>query len=1078
MQIEWKQLLSKKLSAEQTSISLLKLLPLSSLEVSSPSFCLAVPYGRKIRDMRVLIMKYTEVAKDETATEDDLKKKQESLQKIMANESAVITTSSVTVPSLLNVDNSQIVRFGTSLDFKSPDRDLDPSSSSVILPCIFGTPMQGPLMLATGRVSSNAPFANDTAIREYFQQLKEIVFIVDDRMTDNARNLATSYRINALFVIQLPPPAEAPKDSDAVLSLLNAANINAVTALAGPQSLILVQIGDKYYFYRGIANREHLNTSSVVFGTDITSTIQTTGLRSLVDPRAKRIIDLEETNAILMPTTGQLVKHTELKEMFENLPIDKINGLEEDISAIVPQLQVLLNQKDLSELSKTLVSAISGKVSSVTAPLRKEYIHYLTKELKRGDPESEKKKSVMLGELRKTTKDLQKQLEPAISSLANMMSSQTTSKRTHDLQKLVRQAAINTNVETAKTMNFETMAGFLEEYAGEMGVMLVNIQTEPFRSLLGNLKNAAIDATPACELDSRMIHLPGLDAGLIMEQSQNEHYGPLKSTSGPDHPTLGLPYLSPGQGHGGSMLAWVCWDEFVNLESPYSVRWMEKCNEGHIAVLRIIMRDTLSQAITSREHNMQSGSLETGHLMSAMLMAAMKKLAAMRTTIPKVIGKAEDTVTLLMRGLFGNLLTIAGSGVQPLSMVWQLFGLNPAYDIPKTEVDWVWYETVVALYPYTGWKRERFYENLEKLLDKAIVRVVTKNEDAAQMKSSQADDLIKFCKLRNIQLDHSRTIITAFMRMLTMEGADVKAIAGRLLEHIPNRLDKQSQSYTKMIKYLQHLATGGERRIPDDVVAAGVYHKRSAAFSDLKTKIREASVASDWPKVKELCQQLLKEHEDVAKLWHIPVDSFHIQNIKLYQSLRQADFTTEDQTEKVKNFALTRQVLGDAETRRTPWQVGKPGQYSDEIEPLNEGFLHELLTGEEAGAIEAGQDTITGGTSDAVVSVVKEKDPFEEYESSLSPSFIQDLQKDLTAAQVCQIMKVPETAMRVFAHALSPDFEFSQLNTTFKLVILGLLRNRSNRLESEPVKKLFEITRKEPRMLEQGGAGGSPMQTD
>ena len=35
----------------------------------------------------------------------------------------------------------------------------------------------------------------------------------------------------------------------------------------------------------------------------------------------------------------------------------------------------------------------------------------------------------------------------------------------------------------------------------------------------------------------------------------------------------------------GSMLAWVCWDEFVNLENPYSVRWMEKCNEGHIAAL-------------------------------------------------------------------------------------------------------------------------------------------------------------------------------------------------------------------------------------------------------------------------------------------------------------------------------------------------------------------------------------------------------------------------------------------------------------------------------------------------------------
>jgi hypothetical protein len=124
------------------------------------------------------------------------------------------------------------------------------------------------------------------------------------------------------------------------------------------------------------------------------------------------------------------------------------------------------------------------------------------------------------------------------------------------------------------------------------------------------------------------------------------------------------------------MLAWVCWDEFVNLESLYTVKWMEKCNEAYIGVLRIIMRDTLSQAVASREHNIQPGSPETGHLMSPLLMAAMSKLAAMRTTAPTVLDRAEDTVIRLMRGLFGNLLTIAGSGVRPLSMVWELFGLN------------------------------------------------------------------------------------------------------------------------------------------------------------------------------------------------------------------------------------------------------------------------------------------------------------------------------------------------------------------------------------------------------------------
>ena len=96
---------------------------------------------------------------------------------------------------------------------------------------------------------------------------------------------------------------------------------------------------------------------------------------------------------------------------------------------------------------------------------------------------------------------------------------------------------------------------------------------------------------------------------------------------------------------------------------------MEKCNEPHIAAVRILMRDTLSQGVASREHNIKQDYPETGTLMNALLMAAMSKLAAMRTTAPvELRGGTEDTVTKLMRGLFGNLLTITGSGVRPLSI--------------------------------------------------------------------------------------------------------------------------------------------------------------------------------------------------------------------------------------------------------------------------------------------------------------------------------------------------------------------------------------------------------------------------
>ncbi|KAJ5592172.1 hypothetical protein N7537_009076 [Penicillium hordei] len=997
------------------------------------------------------------VAPKGDATEEKVTSSLEIMCKI-TKENAVFATDLTTLPSFLDLEKAQIIRFGTGIEFELPGEKLPAKmeSSVVVLPCIFGSQLQGPFLLATGTVPSNVPFFDEVAMRNYYKQLKNVVVVVDDRMTDNARNLATIYRINALFIVQLSSQTK-PKNTDDIVSLLDSANINAVTALAGPQSLVLIQISDRYYFYRGIANRAHLNTSTIEFGTDVTSILESVGMSSMLDPRIERIITLGDASPIILPTSGQLVQPRNLQNMFEELSVDQLKELEEDILSAVPQLQMLLNEKDLRELSKSLVFALSSKISNATATLRKTYTNYLTQEYKITDPESAKKKNAMLGTLRRLTKEIQIALEPLISSLSNIMSSQMTSKRTHDMKRLVRQTQIQANVDAVKSMTFDTLAGYLETYAGDMGVMLLNIDTSSYSQLLSSLKSTTIDASPCCDLDPRVLHLEGFDAGIIIEQSQSKHNGPLQSQDGPSHPILALPYLSQESGT-GSMLAWVCWDEFVNLQSPYSVRWMEKCNESHIAALRIIMRSTLSQAVSAREHQIGPNSTETTHLMSALLMAAMSKLAAMRTTAPVVTQQAGDTVTRLMRGLFGNLLTIAGSGVRPHSMVWQLFGLNPQYEVPKTDVEWIWYETVVALYPYTGWPLEQFKKNLEKLLDKAIVRVVSKNERVDAVKASRTDEMIRFSKLRNIQLHHSRTIITVFMRMLTVEGSDIATIATRLLEQLPRQLKRQTSGYTQMIHYLEHLAKGGERRPHDDLVAASTYTSRSAAFGSLKIEVSEACKNNAWVKMKNSCQAIMDKHAEVASMWQVSPNVLRIQNMQVYKDLLNADFGDDiDEATKTKNIEMINKALGDAEKQRLPWQVGKKSEFGNNIEPLDEVFLHEILTGEKSEFFPDIEPAEELGTDTTAMIETKAGDKFAPFKSSMQSSFINTMQKDLSAEIVCRIIGVPVTAMRVFIKALNPRFAWEDLWKNFKSTILGLLNNRSNRLESCPTRKLLGL---------------------
>jgi hypothetical protein len=75
----------------------------------------------------------------------------------------------------------------------------------------------------------------------------------------------------------------------------------------------------------------------------------------------------------------------------------------------------------------------------------------------------------------------------------------------------------------------------------------------------------------------------------------------------------------------------------------------------------------------------------------------------------------------------------------------------------------------------------------------------------------------------------------------------------------------------------------------------------------------------------------------------------------------------------------------------------------------------------------------------------------------------------LTQQDVCKIMNVPVSAMRVFASALNPAFDWEKdLEVNFKNVVIALLTDRKGREKQQPTRALFGMDKK---TLE-GGAGG------
>lgn len=628
----------------------------------------------------------------------------------------------------------------------------------------------------------------------------------------------------------------------------------------------------------------------------------------------------------------------------------------------------------------------------------------------------------------------------------------------------------------------------MEEHASQMGVLLVNIRTGPYmRYISESLYLREIchsSADEPCFLDERVLYLGGLDAGIVLEASQHAHSGPLVSEQGPEHPILAVPYLNKRLGQDGSMLAWVCWDEFTLLQNPDQVRWVEKRNDSHIAALRILMRNTLSQAASSRDVvKLKPSSRETGQLMGALLMAAMRKLAETRSTVPKVsqqqatssdeadpgtVGAVVDTSTLLMRGMLGNLLTTAGSGTQPISFVWQLFGQNPALEIPASSEAWNWYELTTRMLPYSGWPLEQYKYNVICLIDKLIFRMMTKNEQpkkgptglAERIETTQAN-----CKARNIELSYVRIIVTVLERMFAEQSdSEYQASTRRLLQAIPGRLEHPTESYTKLHRYVRHLAEGGNQRPHDNLVAANVLAKRSAILSEGKRRLARALADKerDHHEIVEACQHLLATKNAIEMRWGLEEGVIHMQNLNcVHQILNQINFS------KTISPDIIRRVLSDAEISRTPWQVSYKGHYSKPEEIPQDVVDQVLGDGCRESTIyqplpqPLNSLSMEPNEEPMVTQSNYDDDELQPFRGTMKLTFLENVKDIASVDSVCQLLGITTGAMEAFVAILDPEHQSeiqARLPLMFRQTVMMLLQNRSrDHISIKPAMMLLGI---------------------
>ena len=148
-----------------------------------------------------------------------------------------------------------------SLTSASPSMDKKVDSGATILPICFGQVLQGPFILALGKgvqVDPQAKVPSFLELSKLYQTSTAVVCVVSDRMLDTARLLNPYLRINGLAILQplkgvLKMDTGVLDDSKKRQEWMEEVGGNCVTAIAGPCAIVVVQILENYFFYRGVS---------------------------------------------------------------------------------------------------------------------------------------------------------------------------------------------------------------------------------------------------------------------------------------------------------------------------------------------------------------------------------------------------------------------------------------------------------------------------------------------------------------------------------------------------------------------------------------------------------------------------------------------------------------------------------------------------------------------------------------------------------------------------------------------------------------------------------------------------------
>lgn len=837
---------------------------------------------------------------------------------------------------------SILCHFSTGLHLHFSDSDYESYSQSFVskvnLPIIGGL-CQDVAALALG-TPCNISFQDSEQYEQFLSNKKLIiVHISTERWLDTVSKSGTK-TVNGLFIIHGPYKLFDESKMELVEEYLNNLNRNALL-MAGPNSLVLVQLpSGKRVFYRGVTWKGFLDYFPK-FGQLVD--LSDTKILELLESRSK---SLNDDPLFLGPTIraktnmkvifqGNLVDYKNVNKAIQDCTYQQLIDQSEDLINALNQISCLLSPEEMKTFNSNLNHTVNSTLIKEEKVI-KDQMNILIEEMITNKDDIEKTKK-QYEQLIHQKKLIRRNIQPLIDALSSMVSQKGASNRKSDLNRMIRKETIQGNVKKTNDMTRAEIGNYLSEVCEDYGCVIVSIsedtlfkliplipQVNKFNQFLSTNLEMVIDLT---EVNSRCPMLDSSTMPCLIESG---------GTQG-DHPLNGsatLAFCSQGQ----SLIPIPLLKKYVKAKSIGSFTWMEECDLPEVSIYRILMRSMICRATTCRQFNISPGSKDLTLFLIYLLLNLIHSIIKKMTTIP-TIDQWDDTNCQIIRGLYGQLLSLMASGTNPQCLAFQMVYHNPKLEIPKENEWWAW-TLLVTAFPYTLWPQDNIVNNVKLLLVRTLRKLVVDplteklRQNMTQIKKENQKNHID---LRNLELKWLYLAVEVTLKIdedkLYLQSFDFKEISLRLLSFLPADLNMK-EGTSMIVKFYKDIVSLNMSNLKATQkvsyvenfkkivqVAIDIKFKRGAVFRWLKECLLK-SLQSQGKNVDQLINQLDKYQQNI-KDQHDSIQYLKIQN---HQAVLNQDVG---------------RIKGDAELKGDPYSITN--------EPFDKIFMYKdvqfIITG-------------------------------------------------------------------------------------------------------------------------------------